>query len=125
MKMKELFYQNLLKKVKYFQHLYMQLLRKSNLNWETKLGNLFQKRYNNEKKCNRKRCLCSTYSTLLIDWYDNDNVLSLEIGKDSLGYYCDGKIVKGVDKIDIISEEDILSAISIVENDISLSVNKK
>ena len=67
----------------------------------------------------------STYSTLLIDWYDHDNVLSLEIGKDLLGYYCDGKIVKGVDKIDIISEEDILSAISIVENDISLSVNKK
>ena len=51
--------------------------------------------------------------------------LSLEIGKDSLGYYCDGKFKKFVDEIDITSVENIYSAVSIIENDINLSVNKK
>jgi hypothetical protein len=67
----------------------------------------------------------SPYSTLLIDWFDGSNELSLEIGKDYLGYYCDGKVVKEVDSIDITTVDKILLAVSIIENDISLSVNKK
>jgi hypothetical protein len=68
----------------------------------------------------------SPYSTLLIDWFDDDkNELSLEIGKDYLGYYCDGKVVKEVDSIDITTVDKILLAVSIIENDISLSVFKK
>lgn len=65
------------------------------------------------------------YSTLLIDWYDSEyNELSLEIGKDYLGYYCDGVFVKSVDLVDITTDEKIVSAILDVEKDISLSVNK-
>lgn len=67
----------------------------------------------------------SPYSTLLIDWFDGENELSLEIGKDYLGYYCDGKVVKAVDSIDITTDDRILLAVSIIENDISLSVFKK
>lgn len=67
----------------------------------------------------------SPYSTLLIDWFDGSNELSLEIGKDYLGYYCDGKVVKEVDSIDITTVDKILLAVSIIEDDISLTVNKK
>ena len=59
------------------------------------------------------------YSTLIIDWFDNNNELSLEIGKDYLGYYCDSeKLMKEVEKIDILTKENISNAITQVEEDI-------
>ncbi len=62
----------------------------------------------------------SPYSTLIIDWFDEKNEFSLEIGKDYLGYYCDGEnFDKEVDKIAITTPEDISFAINEIENDLS------
>ena len=58
------------------------------------------------------------YSTVVIDWYKGDNEFSLEIGKDFLGYYCDGEISKEVDKLDISNQEQIFKAINQVEKDL-------
>lgn len=61
----------------------------------------------------------SPYSTLIIDWYNDRNEFSLEIGKDSIGYFCDGeKVIKEVDKIDISTIESLVNAVKIVEEDL-------
>jgi len=58
------------------------------------------------------------YSTLVIDWYNNENEFSLEVGKSYLGYYCDGVISKEVDQIEISSIDQITNAINQIERDL-------
>jgi len=64
----------------------------------------------------------SQYGTIILDWeFDNENLLSLEIGKKSLGYFVEvgGKNHKQVDRLEI-SDENMGAIISSINHDISL-----
>lgn len=67
---------------------------------------------------------CSNYGTILFDWeFEDDNVLSLEIGDESLGYFFekDSKVVQRDDLL-IDNSESLLNAVIDVQKDLSLFI---
>lgn len=67
---------------------------------------------------------CSSYGTIIFDWeFENENIFSVEIGKESLGYFYekDSNIVQREDlKID--NSESLLNAIVNIQKDLSLFI---
>jgi len=59
------------------------------------------------------------YSTLVIDWYKQNNLFSLEIGKDSIAYFTDGeKLIKEELELNIASTGELKKAVKQVEEDL-------
>lgn len=64
------------------------------------------------------------YGTVVIDWeFDNDNILSLEIGYNSMGYFYekDGKTTQKKDK-PIYDSKSFINATSSIQKDLSLFI---
>lgn len=60
------------------------------------------------EKLNIENVYSTSYGTVIFDWeYSNDNLFSLEVGKDSLGYFIEknGSDVKEIDSLSLEEKE--------------------
>lgn len=75
--------------------------------------------YVSEMKINQ--ISATPYSTIVIDWEkDNEKELSLEIGKDAIGYYYENNDeYKEVESLNVNNSNDFKDAIKFVEEDLS------
>lgn len=65
------------------------------------------------------------YRTLVIDFKNNNSELSLEIGYKQLGYFVDGEYDKIVEFLNIETDDEIVSSIEEVTNDLNKLFNNK
>lgn len=64
------------------------------------------------------------YKTLVIDFINDESELSLEIGYKQLGYFMDGDFDKMVEFLDIETDEQIITSVKEVTNDLNKLFNK-
>lgn len=73
------------------------------------------------EKLNVENIYTSSYGTVILDWeFLDDNIFSLEIGKDSIGYFIEknGEDVKEVDSLGL-KDKEIKNTFSSLINDLS------